>query len=299
MAVATGNFAELLWPGINKIWGDTYKDYPELYTKIFDVVQSTRAFEKYQGATGLPLAGIKDQGAAVDNADPYQGYQKEMVNTTYGLGAAVTREMYDDDQYNYINGIPKMLARSARQTEETLAWNIINRAQNAAYVGPDGVTLANASHPLVRGGTMSNQLAVAADLTQTSAETMIQQVLDAVDDDNLKIMLTPKALVVPTAISIRAEKILGSDQVTGSNDNDKNVIRNRMQIIVSPYITDSDSWFIATNMPEGEGFVWQSRRKIEFTRDQEFDTENLKFKMTWRSDVSWINFRCMYYSPGA
>jgi len=146
---------------------------------------------------------------------------------------------------------------------------------------------------------MSNQLAVAADLTQTSAETMIQQVLDAVDDDNLKIMLTPKALVVPTAISIRAEKILGSDQVTGSNDNDKNVIRNRMQIIVSPYITDSDSWFIATNMPEGEGFVWQSRRKIEFTRDQEFDTENLKFKMTWRSDVSWINFRCMYYSPGA
>src|SRR5690349_17885274 len=131
MTVATGNFAELLWPGIAEIWGNSYKDWPALYSQVFDSMQSDKAFEKAQGVTGLPLAGIKDQGSPITFVDPYQGFQKEYVNATYAIGGSVTREMYEDDQYNYINSLPEMLARSMRQTEETVSWNVLNNGFSA------------------------------------------------------------------------------------------------------------------------------------------------------------------------
>lgn len=296
MTTSTGNFAELLWPGIKEIFGKACNDYETLWTKVFEVVQSDKAFEKYQSVTGLSLAGIKTQGGSISYVDPYQGFQKEMVNTVFGLGSIITREMYEDDQYNYINNIPKMLARSARQTMETLAWAVINRATNTSYTGADGSALAVSNHPLVTGGTYSNLL-TAADLTQTSYEVAIQTVMDAVDDTNMKIKLMPKALLVPTASVIRAKKILQSDKVSGSGDNDKNVVKGETDLVVSPWITDSDSWAITTDCPNG--LIWQERRKLEFNRDQEFDTENLKFKMTWRSDCSWVDPRCIYYNTGA
>ena len=297
MTTATGNFAELLWPGIREIWGNTYNDYKSLYTQVFETVTSDRAFEKYQGVTGLPLAGIKDQGDSIPYVDPFQGFQKEFVNQTFALGSQVTREMYEDDQYNYINGLPKMLARSARQTEETIAWNVINNAFNANFTGADGSILLVATHPLVGGGTYSNLLATASDLTQTSFEVMVQMIMDAVDDQQLKINLTPKTLCVPTAIAIRAEKILTSDLVSGSNDNDKNVVRGKCSLVVSPWLTDNDAWFITTDCPNG--LIWQNRRPIAFDRDQHFDTETLKFKMSWRSQCSWVDPRSLYGTPGA
>lgn len=296
MTASSGNFAELLWPGIKELFATTYNDYPVLYTQLFEVVQSDKAFEKWQSATGLPLAAIKNQGDTVTYADPYQGYQKELVNDTFGLASSVTRELYEDAQYNYINNIPKMLARSARQTMETQAWNVLNRATNTSYTGADGSALAVTNHPLVGGGTFSNLL-TAADLTQTSYEVAIQTVMDAVDDMNLKIRLMPKMLFVPTLSAVRAKKILQSDRVTGSNDNDKNVVAGETGLVVSPWITDTDSWGITTDCPNG--LIWQNRRKIEFDRDQEFDTENLKFKMTWRSAVSWVDPRCVYFNAGA
>ena len=296
MTTASGNFAELLWPGIAEIFGNTYSNYDVLFTKIFETKMSDKAFEKYQGVTGLALAGIKNQGTPIAYVDPYQGYQREFVNDTFGLGSVVTREMYEDDQYNYINGIPKMLARSAQQTREGIAWNVINRATNTSYTGADGSALAVTNHALVGGGTYSNLL-TAADISQTSVEVAIQTVMDAVDDQSLKIKLMPKTVVVPTASAIRIRKILESALVSGSNDNDKNIINGMLQVIVSPWITDNDSWAIVTDCDNG--LIWQERRKLEFERDNEFDTENLKFKMTWRSACSWVDPRCVYFNAGA
>ncbi len=299
MSISTGNFAELLWPGIRKIWGDTYNDYEPLYTKVFDVVPSDKVLEKYQSMTNLPLFGTKDIGSSVDYADPYQGYQKELINQTYGLGCIVTKELVEDEQYGKINGMPKMLARSARQTEETLAWTVINRAFDTNYPGADGSSLCSTSHPQIRYGTFSNRLATDADLTQTSFETMLQQILDATDDDNLKIKLMPRKLIVPTGFSIRAEKILTSDLVTGVADNDKNVVRGKCSLVVVPWLTDTDAWFVTTDIPTGTGLIWQERRKAALDRDNEFDTDNLKYKMTWRSQVDFINPRCIYGTAGA
>jgi hypothetical protein len=298
MTVASGNFAELLWPGIADIWANSYNDYEPLYSKIFETKDSDKRFEKEQGVTGLPLASIKDEGNAIPYFDPFQGFQKEYVNVTYGLGSSVTREMYEDDQYNYINTIPAMLARSMRQTEETLGFNHLNNGFNTSFTGADGLSLFNASHTLVGGGTFSNQLSTAADLTQTSLEQILQDIMDAVDDQSLKIRLMPECLVVPTQINFRARKLLESDYVTGSADNDKNGLTGLFKdLVVSPYLTDTDAWFVRTNCPNGLTWFW--RRRAEVTRDNEFDTENLKFKDTARWSSGWTDPRAAWGTPGA
>lgn len=298
MTVASGNFAELLWPGIHDIWGQKYNDWPALYSKIFNMKRSDKAFEKEQGVTGLGLAAIKEQGGGISYDDPYQGYQKEYVNVTYGLGAIITREMYEDDQYNYINGLPAMLAKSLRQTEETIAFNHLNRAFNASFTGADGATLCSATHNLVGGGSFRNQLATAADLTQTSLEQAVQDLMDWVDDRSLKIRAMPKALVVPTQLNFTARKLMETDHVVGSADNDKNPIPGLFtDLVVSPYLTDTDAWFIVTDVDDG--LTWYTRRAAEVGRDNEFDTENLKFKTTMRFSSGWTNPRGVFGTAGA
>lgn len=298
MTIASGNFAELLWPGIAEIWANSYKDYEPLYTKIFEMKKSSKRFEKEQGVTGLGLAGVKDEGAAIPYEDPFQGYQKEYVNVTYALGSIVTREMYEDEMYNYINTIPRMLARSMHQTEETIGFNVLNRAENASYTGADGVVLASGSHPLVGGGTFSNLLSPAADLSQTSLETATQNIMLFVDDQNLKIRAMPKCLVVHPSFNHKARKLLETDFVVGSADNDKNTLMGLFKdLVVSPYLTDADAWAIITDVPNG--LTCYTRRAEEIGRDNEFDTENLKIKTSKRFTMSWTDARGVYYSAGA
>ncbi len=298
MTVASGNFAELLWPGIAATFGEQYTRYETLYSKCFNVTKATKRFEKAQGLTGLPLASIKPEGQSVDYEDPMQGFQKEFVMVTYGLGSTITREMVDDEQYSYINQIPAMLAESMRQTEETVSFNIFNRGFNSAFTGADGVELFSNAHPLPPGGTQSNLLTTAADLTQTSMETMLQQIQQAQDDQGLQIRLRAKCLVVHPDFNFRARKLLESSYVTGSADNDINPLVGLVpDLVVSPYLTDSDAWFIVTNARNGLMF-WR-RRSTEVERDNEFDTQNLKIMTTSRWDVDWADWRGAFGTPGA
>ena len=297
MTIAGGNFPELLWPGIHDLWGVSYEKYPVLYTKICETLQSTKAFEKTQGVTGLGLASVKDQGAAITYTDPFQGFQREYVMVTYSLGTTVTREMVEDEQYDYINKLPGFLAESMRQTEETTVWNHINRATNASYTGPDGLVLASASHLLVGGGTFSNLAATSADLSQTSLETGIQLIMDWVDDMSLKMRALPKCLVVPTGVNFTARKLMESAGVVGSADNDKNPIPGLFSdLVVSPWLTDADAWAIITDVP---GLKFWRRRESEIVRDNEFDTQNLKIATTGRFASDWDDPRFLWYNPGA
>lgn len=299
MTVSSGNFAELLWPGIREIWGSSYNDWEALYRKIFTVKKSDKAFEKEQGVTGLPLASIKQQGSPIAFVDPYQGYQEEYIPVVYAIGAGVTREMYDDDQYNYISQLPKLLARSMQQTEETTHFNVLNNAFTAGVTaGADGVALASNAHPLVGGGAnQSNIPDTASDLTMTSFETACTDIMDFVDEQSLKIYVKPRLLVVPTALWAIGEKILGTDRAVGSADNDINVVRAKAQLIVSPWLTDTDAFFVVTDVPNG--LVSYERRAADIDRDNEFNTQNLLFTSTRRWSQGFTDHRCIYASQGA
>lgn len=297
MTVSTGNFAELLWPGIQVIWGNNYNQWTPLWSRAFDVRESDKAFEKEQGVTGMPLAAIKDQGSPIPYVDPYQGFQKEYVNVTYALGGSVTREMYEDDQYNYINSIPEMLARSMRQTEETVSFAVLNNGFSSSFTGADGKPLFDLTHPLVAGGTYKNRPTTASDLTQTALEQAQIDSLDLVDDQGLKINVQNKMLMVPTALKFTAEKILGTEYEVDTANNTINPVRGSLELLVSPYLTDTDAWFIKTDVPNGLRFY--NRRAAEIERDNEFSTQNLLFITTRRFSVGFTDPKGVYGSPGA
>lgn len=296
MTTATGNFPELLWPGIKEIWGMSYKRYKPLWSRSLKTIRSDKAFEKFQGVTGLGLAAIKPEGESVTFVDPLQGYQKEAVNVTYGLGAIVTREMYEDEQYNYINKLPSMLAESMRQTEEIVGALPFNNGFSSA-TGADGVAYFSASHPYIGGGTWSNMPSVASDLSQASLEQAKTDLMGFKDERQLKINVMPKKLLVAPSNWAVAEKILGTKQAVGSNDNDINPVAGMVELIVNPYLTDPDAWFLLTDVDMGPVFV--RRRATELSRDNEWETDNLRFKNTSRYTVTQIDPRAVYASAGA
>jgi len=297
MTTTTGNFADLLWPGLADLWGHEYQRWDNLWDKVFVSKESTKAYEKELGVTRLGLAGIKGQGAPTTFVDPLQGFPKEYVNVSYALGAVVTREMNDDDQYNYINGLPGMLSDSMKETIETVNWNHINNGYTAGFTGPDGVILFSASHNLAGGATYSNILATASDLTQTALEQAMIDISNYTDDMGLRMNLRAEKLVVPTAYQFTARKIMETDKVVDSADNTKNVIAGSLQIIVSPYLTDADQWQVVTSCKNGLTHYWRARP--EFMRDNEFSTLNLQM-LTWMRFASgWTDAHSVFGSPGA
>ena len=297
MTTTTGNFADLLWPGLADLWGHEYERWAPIWSQLFTIKESNKAYEKELGVTRLGLAAIKEQGAPSLFTDPMQGFPKEYVNATYALGAVVTREMSEDDQYNYINSIPGMLSDSMSQTLETVNTNHFNNGYTAGFTGADGVILFSGSHNLAGGGTYSNILATASDLTQTALEQAFIDISNYVDDMGLRMNLKPMKLLVPTALQFTARKIMETEKIVDSADNTKNVIAGSLSVVVSPYLTDSDQWQIITNAKNGMTHYW--RRQPQAERDNEFSTQNLQMLTTMRFASGWTDPHGVYGSPGA
>lgn len=297
---STGFAPELLYPGLKAIWGQSYKDYPTKYSQFFNLQTSNKRFEKVQEMSGFALASVKDEGDSVDYARLTQGFQKEYNHTTYGLGAIITRELMEDDQYNVIQKVPALLAAALRRTEETVAHNVLNNGFDGAFTGADGVALFSASHPNSgsAGGTQSNTPATAADLTETALEAAIIAVRNFRDANNQRISVEPKKLVVSNFDFFNASKILKTKQKVGTADNDINMVAMMdLELIASSYLSDPDAWFLVTDVPNGLTFM--RRREATIERDNDISTQNLAIVTTTRFDTGWTDWRGVYGSPGA
>lgn len=295
--MTTGNFAELLWPGIKEIYGTRYDMHPTMYKEFMEVQNSKQAFEKVQGLTGFPLAAVKEQGNEAAFSQMFQGFQQEYLHLTYSIGAVVTREMVEDDLYNQISQIPRLIAESMRQTEEIVATNVLNNAFSTT--GPDGVSLISASHPLVgTGNLVSNQPATLSDLVQTTLEQAVIDVKDFRDDQNLRLNMEIEKIVVPRSLIFTVRKILDTQYETTTNNNDINVLSNmNIKPVVTNFLTDQDAWFCITNNPSQLKFF--RRRAAEIQKDNDFNTDNLKIKTSTRFSAGFDDFRAVYGSAGA
>lgn len=299
--ITTSSFAKALWPGVNAWYGKSYKDYPDEWKSLgFEMNTSKKAYEEDVGLSSFGLASVKTEGGSIAYDSERQGFTTRYNHVVYALGFVITREIYEDDQYDVV-GKKKAnaLARSMKQTKEIVAANIFNRATTSGYTGGDGVTLLNASHPNVAGGTWSNMPTTAADLSEAALEQAFIDIAAFRDDRGLLIAAKPKKLVIAPANTFEAKRILGSDGRVGTDNNDLNAIKT-MGIIpeftVNHYLTDSDQWTIVTDVMDGLKYF--ERRGDAFEMDNDFDTENAKFKATARYSFGWSDPRCVYGSVG-
>ena len=299
--ITSSSFAKLLWPGLNSIYGKAYNDYPVEWDKLFEKNTSDRAYEEDLGLSSFGLASVKSEGGPIVYDTERQGFTSRYNHVVYALGFIITREIYEDDQYGKVGAQKaKALARSMRQTKEIIGANIYNRATTAGYTGGDGVTLLSASHPNVAGGTFYNKIAVDADLSEAALEQAVIDIAGFRDDRGLLIAARPEKLIIPYQLQFEAKRILGADGRVGTDLNDPNVLKDMgifSNVCVNHYLTDPDAWFILTNVKDGLKYF--ERRGDQFEMDNDFDTENAKYKATARYSFGWSDPRAIYGSSGA
>ena len=299
--ITTQNFAKALYPGVSKWYGNSYNEWAEEYPDLYDAQTSTRAYEEDVGVSGTGLAQVKTQGGAVVYDEERQTFITRYTHVVYHTGFIITREMVDDDLYDIIGKRrSESLAFSMRQTKEIVAANTYNRAFNSSFVGGDGVSLLNAAHPNFTGGTWSNVLAVPTDLAEAALEQACIDIMKFTNDRGLRISVMPDKLIIPVDSVFNAHRILQSDKRVGTANNDTNALYDMgkfRKVVLNHYLTDTNAWFIRTNVPNG--MKHYTRRKMEFTIDNDFDTENAKFKATERYSFGWTDPRALYGSPGA
>jgi phage major head subunit gpT-like protein len=298
--ISTGNFPKALWPGVKKWYGQEYSDYPVQYDKLFEKSTSDRAWEEIVGTSGLGLAVVKAEGAPVTYDSEQQGFTSRFQHVNYALGFIITQEMMEDDQYMLVGERrSKALARSMRQTKEINGANVYNRAFNTSYTGGDGKAMVVSDHPNIAGGTWSNVIATAADLSEAALEQAIIDIQGFTDDRGLLIAVTPKCLIIPRQLAFEAQRILKSDGRVGTDNNDPNVLKmmgSIPEVVVNQFLTDSDAWFIRTSE---QGLHYFERKADNFAQDNDFDTENAKFKASGRYSFGWSDPRSIYASAGA
>ena len=300
MAITTGNHPKSLWPGVKAFFGKTYREKPMVCTMVFDSMTSDKAYEEVVEETGFGLAPQKAEGASVSYDTDAQGYTTRFTNVTYGLGAVVTREAIEDNQYeNVASRKASKLARSMRQTKENVHANVLNRAFTAAFAGGDGVELLATNHPSLVGN-QQNELTVAADLSEASLEDVLTLIRLATDSRGLRIQLEGQKLIVPPQLAFEATRILSSTNQSGTANNDINAMKALGLlpggVVVWDFLTDTDAFFVKTDAPEG--LMTFQRRALALTQDNDFDTENARMKATERYVAGWGDWRGIFGSPG-
>ena len=301
MAMNRAQFASMLEPGLNTLFGLEYDSYPPEYSAVFAANTSNKAYEEDLLLQGFGLAPTKDEGAAINYDTGSQQWTARYQNETIALAFAITEEAEEDGQYGSIaSRYTKALARSMASTKEIKAANVLNNAQAAGFTGGDGVVLLSASHPTTNGN-QSNVLATAADLSETSLESILIQISDMKDDRGLRIAAQGTQLIIPTAYTFVAERLLESQLRTGTADNDINAIKCGGYLPKGYHImrrlTDSDAFFVQTDVPDGLKHFQRSPMKKGMEGD--FETGNVRYKVRERYSFGFTDWRGIFGTEGA
>jgi len=299
--INTGSFAKLLWPGLNAIYGQEYNVYETQYDQVFDKYTSDRSYEEDLSVSTFGLAVARSEGSAINYDIEQQGFLTRYTHVEYGLGFIITRVMFEDDQYDIVGKRrAKELAWSMRETKEVIAANVLNNAFSSSYTFGDGKSLVDTSRPNVAGGTWTNKIATAADLSEAALEQAVIDIMKYTDDRGKRIALRPTKLIIPPELYFEACRILDSEGRPGTANNDVNALKNKGyfgDVFVMQRLTDSDAWFLKTNCPEGLKYF--ERVADSFEMDNDFDTDNAKFKARARYSFGMTDPRSIYGSPGA
>lgn len=299
--ITTGNHPKELWPGVHCFWGMKYNEHPLEVLDLFSKETSEQSYEEMVERIGMGLAPVKSEGGSIAYDITKQGVINRAVHVAYALGYIVTYEELKDNLYlSKSKERAEANAFSMRQTKENVGANIYNRAFNSSYTFGDGKELIATDHP-TEDGIQSNELSVAADLSESAIEDLIKQIMQAKNSRGLRISLMPQCLHVHPDNWFEANRILKSINQAGTANNDINVLRatNALPggIKMCHYFSDSDAWFIRTNAPRG--LTMFQREAISFNQDNDFDTKNAKAAAYERYSFTCGDWRSVFGSPGA
>jgi len=290
-------WARLLEPGLRKIFFESWKEVPEQYSKVFHVLTSKKHAEHDIGLTGFgPWEPRTSENSAVPYDDPMQGFEVSYTHTEFLKGFKVTRAMVDDELYNQINKLPKNLARSGRARVEQDAADVLNNGFTKP--GYDGEPLFSKEHPLIRVKSKGSNL-IEVPMSQVKSyedilnEDLVNEAIllarRTLTDEGLKMVVRPKTLIIPPNLEPQADRIINSAQRPGTDLNDINTIKSKLNVVIMDYLTNDYAWFLLDKDVHELNFFWRVRP--EFKAENDFDTLEAKYRGYMRYSVGYSNWR--------
>ena len=301
MAISRGQLVKELEPGLNALFGLEYKRYENQHAEIFETENSDRAFEEEVMLSGFANAQVKPEGSGVTFDNAQETFTARYTHETIALAFSITEEAIEDNLYDRLaSRYTKALARSMANTKQVKAANVLNNAFNSSFAGGDGKELCATDHPTV-AGTFSNELSTSADLNETSLEQSLIDIAALTDERGLKIAARGVKMIIPSELQFTAERLMKSQGRTATADNDINAVVSMGMIpqgyVVNNYLTDTDAFFIKTDVPNGlKMFV---RSPIKTAMEGDFDTGNVRYKARERYSFGFSDPRGIFGSPGA
>jgi hypothetical protein len=301
MAISRAQLLKELLPGLNALFGMEYAKYGDEHAEIFETETSDRSFEEETKLSGFSAAPVKNEGSAIEYDNAQEAWSARYTHETIAMGFSITEEAIEDNLYDSLSSrYTKALARAMAYTKQVKAASILNNAFSGTTYG-DGKALCATDHPLISGGTNSNRPTVAADLNETSLEAAVIQISAWTDERSLLIAAKPRKMVIPPALQFVATRLLETDGRVGTADNDINALRSNGSIpegyTVNHYLTDSNAWFLMTDVPNGLKHF--TRSPMATSMDADFDTGNSRYKARERYSFGVSDPLGIFGSPGA
>jgi len=309
MAISRAQLMKELLPGLNALFGLEYARYGQEHKEIFETESSDRSFEEETKLSGFAAAPLKTEGSAIAYDNAQEAWTARYNHVTIALGFSLTEEAVEDNLYDSLSArYTKALARSMANTKQVRAANVLNNGFSGSFLGGDdrslfGTNAASAvtNHPLVSGGTNSNTQATPSDLNETALENAVIQISNWTDERGLLIAANPRRLVIPSDLQFVATRLLDTAQRPGTADNDINALKNNGAIpegySVNHFLTDTDAYFLTTDVPNGMKHF--ERTALTTSMDGDFDTGNVRYKARERYSFGWSDPLGMFGSPGA
>jgi len=302
MAISRAQLLKELLPGLNALFGLEYARYGEEHKEIYETETSERSFEEETKLSGFSAAPVKPEGQAIAYDNAQEAWTARYNHETIAMGFSITEEAIEDNLYDSLSSrYTKALARAMAYTKQVKAAAVLNNGFNSAVTYGDGVSLFSTAHPLISGGSNSNRPTVAADLNETSLENAVIQIAGWSDERGLLIAAKPRKLIVPPALMFVATRLLETELRVATADNDINALKNNGSIpegyTVNHFLTDTNAWFLTTDVPNGlKHFV---RTPMSTSMDGDFDTGNVRYKARERYSFGVSDPLGIFGSPGA
>jgi hypothetical protein len=302
MAISRAQLLKELLPGLNALFGLEYARYGEEHKEIYETEKSERSFEEETKLSGFSAAPVKNEGSAIQYDNAQEAFTARYNHETIALGFSITEEAVEDNLYDSLSArYTKALARAMSYTKQVKAASVLNNGFSSSYLGGDGVALFSTAHPLVSGGTNSNRPSTNADLNETSLENAVIQIAAWTDERGLLIAAKPRKLIIPPALMFIATRLLETNLRVGTTDNDINALKNNGAIpegyTVNHFLTDTNGWFLTTDVPNGLKHF--ERTPLSNSMDGDFDTGNVRYKSRERYSFGWSDPLGVFGSPGS
>jgi len=303
MAISRNQLVKELEPGLNALFGLEYKQYENQSSEIYTTESSDRAFEEEVMLSGFASASVKPEGSGVTYDNAQETFTARYTNETIALAFAITEEAIEDNLYDKLaSRYTKALARSMANTKQVKGAYPLNQGLPSIdnFDSGDAVSLFNTSHTTL-AGSFQNTLTTQADLNETSLEQALIDIAALTDERGLKIAAKGVKMIVPSAGQFTAERLFKSQGRVGTADNDINAIKSMGMVPqgyrVNNFLTDTDAWYIITDVPNGMKMF--NRAPLTTAMEGDFDTGNVRYKARERYSFGVSDYRGIFGVEGA